>query len=559
MGNQAGRNPGGNPGRGAGQGKGAKPQPITRHPLFPVLVALWFGALFGLGSLAVRIGLVEALVLKLRIDLILPFAAPPLGMKARALIALAMAITGALAGLWLGRQLGRDRQARPAAGPAQGLVASLKRAVGRKETAPAMRRRSLAIEDDGVKHWAGDIAPLPGDRPQVLSASDYDFIAPLPEPEDTAKTASLQEPATAGEAVTLDLGTFLPEAGTHAAPRPFDCPPSAEAAPEPEPEPEPMPQPERPFAPPPVAPSAETLAIAPAAIEPEPQAVTEGSMTHLDLVNQLAEAMKARRERLATARTVSEPTLASAPAPAEPEPVDETTTFFEPVRFEPVNFDAVGSAAREPEAVKPATDAVAANAVPLPRLDQAPTPETPATAPLPQMPAALRPLAFDDDDDADFDISHVPPRSIGLAPVESSIEDDEAEPDAATEDLLEDGYSSLLDLSRPVQPRQTFIRIEDPEADVAAAEPEPVVTFPGQAPRPFDAPRPAAVDVPAPASITPEPQAAAQAAPADVPRPFAAPAAAAPASIPAVLADREETERALRTALATLQRMSGAA
>ncbi|HMO68666.1 MAG TPA: hypothetical protein PKE25_08410, partial [Novosphingobium sp.] len=113
MGTQAARHPGRNPGRNpagkagsgkagsgkagsgkAGSGKGARPQPITRHPLFPVLVALWFAALFGLGSLAVRIGLVEALVLRLRLDLILPFAAPPLGMKARVLIAPAMATTG---------------------------------------------------------------------------------------------------------------------------------------------------------------------------------------------------------------------------------------------------------------------------------------------------------------------------------------------------------------------------------------------------------------------------------------------------------------------------------
>ena len=37
--------------------------PVSSHPLFPVIVALWFGALFGLGSLAVRVSLIESLII----------------------------------------------------------------------------------------------------------------------------------------------------------------------------------------------------------------------------------------------------------------------------------------------------------------------------------------------------------------------------------------------------------------------------------------------------------------------------------------------------------------
>ena len=566
MGIQAGRHPGGN----AGRTRAAGPQPITRHPLFPVLVALWFGALFGLGSLAVRIGLIEALVLKLGVDQILSFAAPPLGMKARILIALAMAVMGALLGLSLGHRL-RDGGPAKAAGGSTGLAASLKRVVGREEPAPVGRRRALAVGDERVDSWPGDLAPLPGERPQVLSASDYDFIAPLPEADEIAQAGPAQEVSEVE--APLDLDHFAAHDEAQAATRSFDAP-AAEAPPEPL----------QPFAAPPVenAPEPVIAAFEPEsepqpAPEPAPQTAGEGSMTHLDLVNQLAEAMKARRERLAAARAAApveqpahEPEIAPEPAPAFPTPAFPTPTF-EPVAFEPVAFESVSTASPGPQADDQPQEQAPAVSAPLARFGEAmapdSSPEASFAAPVPQMPAALRPLAFDEDDESDFDIGHVPPRSIGLSPFDPTPQDAgdevaedegsaEEEAGAATDEALEDGYSSLLDLSRPAQPRQSFIRIEDPEADMAASEPEPVVIFPGQAPRPFDAPAIAAAQMPqaAPATTALEPQAEAPAA--EAPRPFAAPA---PASIPAVLADREETERALRTALATLQRMSGAA
>ena len=78
--------------------KPTKGKPISSHPLFPAVVALWFGALFGLGSLAIRPTLIEGLVLKTGLDLVVPAAAPPLGVTARILIALIMASLGAAIG-----------------------------------------------------------------------------------------------------------------------------------------------------------------------------------------------------------------------------------------------------------------------------------------------------------------------------------------------------------------------------------------------------------------------------------------------------------------------------
>ena len=149
---------------------------------------------------------------------------------------------------------------------------------------------------------------------------------------------------------------------------------------------------------------------------------------------------------------------------------------------------------------------------------------------------------------------------------------------AGDEDDQEDGYSSLLELSLKPQPRQQFIRIEEPEPLDAAIE--PVVIFPGQAAgshaafaapagayaetRRFDEPAgsPEPADA-APPPAGPRPFAAASGEMAPLRR-FDSPASAAVpgqavSAAATVQLDPEETQRALRSALASLQRMSGAA
>jgi len=86
-------------------------QPISRHPLFPAIVALWFGALFGLAGIAIKPAIVEQLVTATHIDSLVPMAAPPLGATARILIALAMTGLGGIVGAMVARRI-----ARPAAG-----------------------------------------------------------------------------------------------------------------------------------------------------------------------------------------------------------------------------------------------------------------------------------------------------------------------------------------------------------------------------------------------------------------------------------------------------------
>ena len=209
------------------QRKAAKAKPISSNPLFPAVVALWFGALFGLGSLAVRPALLEGLVLKFHLDLILPAAAPPLGITARILIALVLAAIGAVAGILLTRRLTRpapveherkrgakdlaaapvrvrSRDAHPDA-PARRPI-SAHEELGAGDPPPvaegpmANRRRALAIvhaEEDYVPH---NMAPVPG-------ANAEQPLAPVVAAELYAPLATAQDP------VTEPAAMFVPPAG----------------------------------------------------------------------------------------------------------------------------------------------------------------------------------------------------------------------------------------------------------------------------------------------------------------------------------------------------------
>lgn len=82
----------------------AKP-PVSAHPAFPVIVALWFCALFGIGSMVLPAALLEKVVASTGISAVIPAAAPPLGTTARILIALAAAGIGVVAGLFVARKV----------------------------------------------------------------------------------------------------------------------------------------------------------------------------------------------------------------------------------------------------------------------------------------------------------------------------------------------------------------------------------------------------------------------------------------------------------------------
>jgi hypothetical protein len=534
--------------------KPAKGKPISSHPLFPAVVALWFGALFGLGSLAIRPTLIEDVVLKIGLDLIVPAAAPPLGVTARILIALIMASLGAALGAMLTLRINRPKtvareRKRTAANP--GAAAEAEAAMWNKRDVftdgPARRpisayeelgetmdsqnllvgrRRALAVEHEDQPFQPHEIAPLPGGEPQDWSAPRPFAAEPAPAPMPLPSPMIEREVPVVAEAprifgVVAEDGhvpvDFVRAAGFRtsvfesepAQPLFADRPETPAATPI-----DPQPSGPAPFA---AAPAPEhapepVLVEAPAplpAAEPQP---SPAGLEMTDLAKRLQESMARRRAAKAQPPEMPQATPAAAEA-APAAPVAAEPAFVPP----PPIFDIA------------APDPVAAPVIP--------------PAPIP-MPAALRPVSFDHHDDDDHaDLAGLMPRHLSIpAPASAApavIEtaapqlpvEAEAEVEAEIEAVPDEAFASLLSIEMP---RQEFVRIDEPEEPVANIE--PVVIFPGQmaaapvAPlRPFDGPAAAM---------------------------HGAPVAAAEA-VPAI--DPAEAERALRLALANLQRISGAA
>lgn len=440
----------------------AEAKPITTHPLFPAVIVLWFGALFGLGSLAVRPALLEALVIQSRIDLIVAAAAPPLGVTARILVALVLTALGSAVGIVVARRLaqpkpevherkrgtmpghpveeqprGRNAYAEPSTCASFDLA---------DETGPdnvsgagvlAQRRRTLTMEENQDKFVSYDMAPLPGGAPKIFDISRVGLVG-----------ASADVPVPVDE---------LPED--------FDAP-------------------EQPAAAGPSTPA--TGAGTPRPIEPD-----------LD--------MTALAGRLITSLT-SRRAARNGPAVAARSAPDEAASLGAP------------------------------EAQPIP--------------PAPEIPQAMRPLDLNDLEENDDDLANlIPPRHmpVPVPPDEKLFEPDPAsvqsgpaaEPEAAETEVAEADYASLLRIARGMVPAPSFARINKPDAEAATIE--PVVIFPGQMIR-----QPEASD--------------------DSPEFCCDDSLGASEQDAPITADQRdleaghvESERALRSALANLQRLSGAA
>lgn len=165
-------------------------QPITRHPLFPAIVALWFGVLFGMGAIAIRPSTLESLASALHLDRLIPAAAPPLGSTAQLAFALSFTVTGVVTGFVLARRLGRD--------PAP--------SVQRSSSIPAPEWPGVALADAGAEPF-GPVA-------FVEPATSFGKARP----EDTADESS-DGPLAALDIASLDVtGSSAREASLENAP-----------------------------------------------------------------------------------------------------------------------------------------------------------------------------------------------------------------------------------------------------------------------------------------------------------------------------------------------------
>ena len=575
-------------------------KPISSHPLFPAVVALWFGALLGLGSLAIRPSLIESVVLATGLDLIVPAAAPPLGVTARILIALVMAALGAAIGVMLALRLSRPKivvreRKRNAANP--GAAAAAEAATWNKRNVfsdgPARRpisaheelgdaldspgplvgrRRALAVQHQEQPFQPPELAPLPGAEPQI-----FDIAVASPEPVSHA-------PDRVEDVAPLDLGAF--PAPAPAEPMMVIAQPQSaldwSVAPVTSAQPALSPMIEREVPAVAEAPRIfgmiaedghvpadfvraagfrtsvfETDPVAPLFVErtDEPGGAEPSSSMFVPEPAPAANSVfQPQEEPTNMTAAIVVPAAEPLPAPASLGMTDLTKRLQETMALRrAARGEAAGASAFiAPEPVPPQATPHALDMfkLPDPGEPQPSYPENPA-API-AMPAALRPVAFDAADDEDhFDLGELMPRHLTMpqslpqnmpqtaamnpepfaTPIVPMVDAEEEESEAETAAPPEDAFASLLAIETA---RPEFVRIE--ERDEAFAAIEPVVIFPGQmvAPqpvplRPFDAPAAALADGPV------------------------GPAAALPAVAPA------EAELALRSALANLQRISGAA
>ena len=159
--------------------KGAVKAPISSHPAFPAIVALWFAALLGLGSLIFPVILLERLTVVTGIASLVPSAGPPLGFTARAILALAAAIAGAAMGILLARQVARSQvpghpkhfsDEEPTCRPisahdelgSEGLAPSEEGFGKAPPRQVVQKRRSLAIGEDSLRSEYLNAVPVPG-------------------------------------------------------------------------------------------------------------------------------------------------------------------------------------------------------------------------------------------------------------------------------------------------------------------------------------------------------------------------------------------------------------
>ena len=430
-------------------GNSRKPAPpLTAHRLFPPLLALWFSALFSLGSLAMRPAVLEAVVLALRIDQVLPFAAPPLGMTARVLLAVAMAALGAILGLLLARRLARTGSMPIPAGTT----------VPADPEAPApVRRRKLSTEAKQVPpDYAFSSAPLPGGVPPILDVRECEFVdhSPTLEQRTDTRRETFAPPPLAAD---LSLAALPVEQAEPAPLAPF-VDPTEPAAHLPEPQSGPLPV-SQDFAPP--APLVEPMDFAAPATELEGVAMPAAS-----------------------------PDLAPMPFAPPPEPAQ----VFEPALAEE----------------EPAPPALAAPEIAEHRVEF--RVEPPAEAPV-APPADLTTAS---------NLALVNRLALSLQARQARI------------------AAAVLPAH---QDRAAFMPPAPPCAATfsAAADPAPEPALPEALPRLFGAPAAAPAPLPADAALRrfqPEP---------------------AMTAAPFPRQDRAETEEALRSAISTLQRLSGAA
>ncbi|MFV0644229.1 MAG: hypothetical protein ACK5NN_06985, partial [Sphingomonadaceae bacterium] len=156
--------------------------PVSAHPAFPAIVALWFASLLGLGSLMLSSALVDGLVSAIGIGAIISPLSPPVSVAGRILIALIAGAMGAGIGVVVARKVveasSDEDSSHPGASSFSGQKAEKRPIFAREELgsdsfdAPVEdeytaqphpgRRRALSVTNESGRSEYFDAVPLPG-------------------------------------------------------------------------------------------------------------------------------------------------------------------------------------------------------------------------------------------------------------------------------------------------------------------------------------------------------------------------------------------------------------
>lgn len=538
--------------------------PLSAHPAFPAIVGLWFAALLGMGTMVMPAAVLEKIASATGFASILPLVEAPLSAAGRAVFALLATIIGLVGGLVLARRVaGAHDGARPTRRRNVGRAApprplSVHDDLGEDAIAPPAavsgqaptRRRALTVTEDAAPSAYLMAAPLPGEaeipelvedempvEPEIETQAEIQpgelDLSELTLPDDTQPALADEMPAEdfAMPAYVPELDTRKPRAVTAPSVTEFVAQTSREADG----------GPIDPF-------------TAPIVAAPIDRALDDLGMVQLaERLGRSLQQRLAAREAESEAQVEAEPIASSAPAFD-----DQGEMLAVPPPVVPDALRAFMDAA--PETLSPAAE-IDLDA------DGDAEPASEIQVPPPVVPAALMPFAFapfdTDEEEDEFEpalftlpLSTMAPRPLDTPveaadPVEASVDEDD---DSDEQLALDENYSSLLEMGNPFRQREEFVRIDEPEAE--DDDIEPAVVFPAQE---MPVPQPEAVD----AAEAWDEDDAIDAAPVHE-RPFDAPRGHQPApntapARPRPARDAAETERALRSALANLQRMSGAA
>lgn len=468
------------------------------------IVALWFAALLGLGSIVLPIALLERLVALTGIAAFVPSAEPPLGFTARVIIALAGVIGGAAIGLLLARKVARThdlarietRECRPISAHdelgEEGLGSPDSAPAGHKRRSDALRRHVQPAEDhlsmQDQTMTEGQDFPRPFDEDHAERLDYQPFAPPTAEEEQGQPSPDPQEPGPAAD----PLAFSAPSRNRNAEP-----------------------------------PAPRLSVVEPGGFAAELQCpVDDRPIEEFGLV-QLAERLGAaieKRRVLKASQSAARPSEPTLDAPKDfgvAAPEDATRAiadFFGP--DEAVTANSPMQAEPEAEPVRPA------------------------------VPASMCTLPIDEEDGEDEDVFaaslSLPIGGIGGGFDRSAAEsfDEDYEPEDEPED---DGdYSSLLAMKNPFTRQEEFVQVDEPEDENGAFE--PAATSPSAA-------LSEAAQAPAAAPVQGEPLDPSRFSdPTEEPTDSAARAAAPGAPHDPGVADRD-----LRSALAILQRMGGGA